>query len=138
MKRNILLIVALFAGLGLVLFATSPGTTKEAAPSVISPAGSIALTVDDSYTEKEVSITADETMLEMLQALDANDSQMQLSTKEYTGLGTLVTGMYDKENGTSGQYWQYRVNDVMPQVGVDAYVLKNGENVEWFFAVSQE
>jgi hypothetical protein len=138
MKRNIILgIVILVVGVGLALVSNYAGTPREAAPQTVPQATSISLSVDGLYAARQVSIATGETILEVLQSLDTSDPALKLTTKEYAGLGTLVTGMGGKENGTGKEYWQYKVNGVMPQIGASAYVLKNGDTVEWYFAASQ-
>jgi len=98
----------------------------------------VSLNVQGLYTDKGIAITADETVLQVLQALDAQDAQLQLTTKVYAGMGTLVTGMHGEVNGAGKSYWQYKVNGVAPQIGADAYKLKSGDTIEWFFGSSQE
>lgn len=98
--------------------------------------GSISLTIEGLYADKSVPVSQDETVLEVLQKLDATDTTLQLLTKEYSGLGTLVIGMRGWENGTGGKYWQYKVNGRMPQIGAGAYTLKDGDAVEWYFGPS--
>ena len=99
---------------------------------------SISLSIQGLYAHKQIETTSEETVLEVLQTLNAADPQLQLSTKTYPGLGVLVDGMYGMKNGDNKKYWQYKVNGVMPQIGADAYKLKNGDSVEWFFGASQE
>jgi hypothetical protein len=113
-------------------------TSRQARTIEQPQTASISLSIQSLYRNKQVSVSAEETVLQVLQALDTQDSQMQLATKEYSGLGTMVTGLHGLQNGTSKQYWQYKVNDVMPQVGAGDYKLKNGDSVEWFFGASQE
>ena len=113
---------------------TAPQDTAEQTPQQ----GSVSLTVQSLYTDKQVGITAGETVLHVLQALNASDTQLQLTSKDYPGMGTLVTGMHGLVNGTNQAYWQYKVNGVAPQIGADAYQLNSGDTVEWFFGASQE
>lgn len=58
--------------------------------------------------------------------------------KEYTGLGSLVTRIGDKENGRDDRYWQYWVNGKYALLGADVYVIKSGDVIEWKFTKSQE
>jgi len=98
----------------------------------------VTLSIEGLYTDKKVSVASGWTLLQVLQELNTKDSAMQLAIKEYAGLGALVEGMGSLHNGDSGKYWQYKVNGVMPQIGADAYVLKDGEMAEWFFGTSEE
>lgn len=108
------------------------------APTTGGTPGSISLAIQGLYADKTVDITAGETALQLLQDLDAVDPAMQLQTKDYAGLGTLVEGMGSLHNGAGGNYWQYKVNDVMPQIGAGAYVLHDSDAVNWYFGASQE
>jgi hypothetical protein len=85
-----------------------------------------------------VPITEQETMLEVLKALDKQDAALKLSTKDYPDMGTLILAMNNQTNGTEKKYWQYKVNGVMPQIGAGSYKLHNGDSVEWFFTTSQQ
>jgi hypothetical protein len=108
--------------------------TQQAAPQ---PA-QVTLTIDGLYSAKPVAITQGQTVLSVLQMLDAQDPQLQLVTKEYAGLGTLIVGMRGVTNGIGKKYWQYKVNGVMPQVGAGQLQLKDGDSVDWFFDSSQQ
>ena len=44
--------------------------------------------------------------------------------------------MYGAANGTDEKYWQYLVDGIMPQIGADQYILKDGESIEWNFEKS--
>ena len=130
------------AGVVLVLIALLGSLTLYAeraqAPADSGTAGSVTLTIEGLYSARQVSIRAGETALQVLADLDAQDPAVQLMTKEYAGLGTLVEGIGSLHNGTGGKYWQYTVDGVMPQVGAGTYVLNSGDAVDWFFAASQE
>ena len=122
----------------LTLQQTQQQTLERTAPDTVQSTPSISLTIAGLYTRKEIPLAKDATVLNMLQTLTASDPSLALTTKEYTGLGTLVVSMHGLKNGTNGNYWQYRVNGVMPQVGAGAYALKAGDSVEWFFGPSQQ
>ncbi len=139
MKKDFLTIAALAVFVVVVVGGTSFFAHRAVAPTVSEPqAGEISLSIQDMYAGKHVSISEGETVLQVLEALNAEDRKLQLSTKTYSGLGTLVVGMATDKNGTEKKYWQYKVNGIMPQIGADAYTLKNGDFIEWFFAASQE
>jgi hypothetical protein len=99
---------------------------------------SITLAVQDLHTDRSIEVTAGETILQVLQELNALDPALTLETKTYAGMGTLVTQLGGHKNGEGDKYWQYKVDGIMPQIGADAYTLKGGERVEWFFSLSQE
>ena len=113
---------------------TTAQPTNQEAPRT----NGVLLSIQGLYVHKQVETTSEETVLEVLQTLNAADPQLQLSTKTYPGLGVLVDGMYGMKNGDNKKYWQYKVNGVMPQIGADAYTLKDGDAVEWSFGPSQE
>lgn len=132
-------------GIGLLLFALTVGlflyTSNTTAPENeiqqdATQVGTVSLTIEGLYTNKPTALSENETVLEVLQTLDSEDQQFQLSTKEYSGLGTLVESIHGKTNGTDTKYWQYKVNGAMPQIGADAFTLHNGDSVEWYFGKS--
>lgn len=139
-RNHIITAAVLLCACAALVFAYTSGRPVPAEPAAqaMPQAGSISLSVQGLYTAKQVALTSNETMLQALQALDAADPALKLSTKEYSGLGTLVVGMHGLVNGTGKNYWQYKVNGVAPQIGAGDYVLKNGDSVEWFFSSSQE
>jgi len=141
MKKNLLKVsilivftLALIGGVSFLINQTKPS------PSPVSQikTATISLSVQDVYEGKQVAITEGETMLRVLEKLNTEDTKLQLSTKSYTGLGTLIDGLGIHKNGTNKKYWQYKVNGVMPQIGADQYSLKSGDSVEWLFAISED
>lgn len=80
---------------------------------------------------------AGETVLKMLSALDKTDPLLKLETKEYVGLGALVTSMYGHTNGVGENYWQYTVNGVAPQVGAGEYRPVPGDRIVWTYEQSK-
>lgn len=97
----------------------------------------IILSIDGLFKNKEVFITGEETILDVLKKIDAVDQALKLSTKDFKDLGTLVDAMGVLKNGTDKKYWQYKVDGVMPQIGADKYKLKGGEKVDWIFTASE-
>lgn len=129
----------LFVCVAIVFLYTSQiPTPVQPANQELPQTSSISLSIQGLYEHKQITITSDETALQVLQTLEVGDPQLQLSTKEYPGMGTLVTGMHGNINGNDKNYWQYKVNGVMPQIGADQLTLKNGDVIEWFFSPSQE
>ena len=108
------------------------------APVVQNQSENVSLTIQGLYAEKQESISADETVLQVLEAANVQDSSIRLETKDYPSMGVLVTGIGTLKNGTEKKYWQYKVNGVMPQIGADQYKLKAGDSIEWLFTDSQE
>lgn len=97
----------------------------------------VKVTIEGIYENKEVVISEHETVLGILRVLNANDSRIQLLTKEYSGLGTLVERIGNRTNGSNNEYWQYKVNGVMPQISADTLEIKDGDVVEWYFEKSE-
>lgn len=122
---------------GLIVYASRVSAPKEPIPQEIGQTGTVSLTVAGLYENRRVSISSGETVLQVLQKIDAQDPLLELSTKEYSGLGALVDGMHGNKNGADNKYWQYKVNGVMPQVGAGELKLKSGDSVEWFFGPSE-
>lgn len=112
----------------------APTTAERETPQ----ASSVSLTIAGLYAGRQVPLTENETVLQVLQGLEAQDPQLKLSTKVYSGMGTLVTGMHGDINGAGKNYWQYKVNGISPEIGADAYKLKRGDRIEWFFGTSEE
>ncbi|OHB10741.1 MAG: hypothetical protein A3G05_00725 [Candidatus Zambryskibacteria bacterium RIFCSPLOWO2_12_FULL_45_14] len=128
-RIGLLVLVAL----GLFIYTNRTIPIEKNINQEVVQAGATSLTIENLYTGKTVLISENETVLEMLEKLDLEDPQVRLSTKEYSGLGVLVESINGKKNGTDSKYWQYKVNDIMPQIGADKYKLKNGDRVEWYF-----
>ncbi len=136
--RHIIGIGLLILAFALGLFAYTSKTTppEKSAVQEVTQTGTVSLTVEGLYGSKSVSISQNETVLEILQTLNAEDPQLELSTKEYSGLGILVESIHGNKNGTDNKYWQYKVNGVMPQIGADKFELNNGDLIEWYFGTS--
>ncbi len=63
---------------------------------------------------------------------------IEFESREYNGLGMLVTKIGSQESGSGKKYWQYWVNGKHPDVGADKYLLKPGDVVEWKFTSATE
>jgi len=68
----------------------------------------------------------------------ASEKSLTFETKDYEGLGSLVTKIGEKENGADKKYWQFWVNNISPEVGASQFVVKNGDVIEWKFLQYQE
>ena len=99
---------------------------------------SVSLSIDGLYDAKSITTQPDETFLSLLQRLNVTDPRLLLKTKEYSGLGVLVEGIGELQNGTDNKYWQYTVNGVMPQIGADKFIVSNGDQIEWSFKASEQ
>jgi len=48
---------------------------------------------------------------------------------------TLVTSIHNAVSGTDGKYWQYYVNNKLPDIGADKCIITNGDVLTWSFEV---
>ncbi|MDP4020766.1 MAG: DUF4430 domain-containing protein [Candidatus Adlerbacteria bacterium] len=136
--QNVGLALMLLAFVWLVFYTSVFQPVPSTQTTTQENTGSVTLTIAELYDHQPMPISAGKTALAVLEELDVRDPAVNLFTKEYAGLGVLVEGIGELRNGTDGKYWQYRINGIMPQVGAGAYVLKDGDLVEWFFDTSQE
>jgi hypothetical protein len=127
-----------FALAAITFVYTNQTPTPQTPVQQVTQSSTVTLNIQSLYTNKAIEVASNETVLEVLQGLNSQDPELALTTKEYSGMGALVTGMHGLVNGKDKKYWQYKVNDVMPQIGAGDYKLKNGDSVEWFFGASQE
>ena len=123
--------------LGLSVYIDRQGDLQNAPTEDVQETINISLSIEDIYVNKSISVAVGDTAYEVLQALDEEDPELLLVAKEYPGLGILIEGINGKINGEDDKYWQYFVNDTMPQVGADKLELKDGDVVEWRYEVSQ-
>lgn len=135
--RNITLAFAV-ALLGIWLFAGWIELPREVEQQEITTEQqTISISIEDIYQDESVRVKGDATVLDVLLTLDKENEQLKLTTETYDGLGTLVTRMGDNTNGDSNRYWQYTVNGIMPQIGVDALEVTEGDHIEWEFKSSE-
>lgn len=127
-----------FALAAITFVHTSQAPIRQTPVQQVAQSSSVTLTIQSLYANKPIEVTQNETVLEVLQGLNEQDPKLSLTTKEYSGMGALITGMHGLINGKDHKYWQYKVNGVMPQIGADQYKLKNGDSVEWLFVASQQ
>ncbi len=140
-KKNVWQIIGLAAIVVLViglpvLLQDKPQNSAPQNTTTVASQELITLSIEGLFENKQVAITPEQTLLQVMQVLNNNDSSIRLLTKDYSGLGTLVEGLGSLTNSTNGEYWQYKVNGVMPQIGAGEYKLQVGDKVEWYFAKS--
>ncbi len=63
-------------------------------------------------------------------------NNLELKTKDYGDMGTLVEGIGSVANGTDDKYWAYYVNGTLGQVAADQYQVKVGDAIEFRFEKS--
>lgn len=140
-KKTIWQIIGIGAIAVALLFGISAIIDRNEVPNepvqVASQTQNATVTIEGLYVDKDVQFSSPRTVLEILQQLDSGWEEVQLTTKEYSGLGVLVESIGGKTNGANDEYWQYKVNGVMPQVGADKLEVKNGDAIEWYFDKSE-
>jgi hypothetical protein len=140
-KKSLQIAVIGLAVLAVLAVVSIISTDRSARPSEVpqahAPAETITLSIEGLYISERFPVPAGQTLLAVLQNLNAQDARLQLQTKEYAGLGVLIESMNGMTNGTDNEYWQYRVNGVMPQVGADVFQITNGDTIEWYFERSE-
>jgi len=128
------IVIALLFGISAI---TERNEVAQKSAQTIPQTQTIDITIEGLYLDKNVQFSSPKTVLEILEQLDMEDEEVQLATKEYSGLGVLVESIGGKTNGANNEYWQYKVNGVMPQVGADKFEVKSGDTVEWYFDKSE-
>ena len=132
-----LVIVLLVIIIGFFVYTNQSAPPAEILEHEVVQTGEISLTIEGLYDDRMVQIYSGDTVLGVLERLQEEDSNVLLVTKEYSGLGVLVEGINDLTNGEDNKYWQFNVNDVMPQIGADKLELEDGDVVEWHFSESE-
>ena len=131
-KIGLLLALVFVAGFGLGASVNLPSLPQTSTPSP----GTVSVMLDygDGAVETydNVSLPANENVFQVMERT-AKESNFAFESKEYEGLGALITKIGDKENGAENRYWQYWVNHKKPEVGASAYTLNSGDFVEWKF-----
>ncbi len=89
--------------------------------------------------ENEIPIQAlsGQTLLGLMRQLNDSDPTLNLQTQDYPGLGSLVVQIGSWSNGLDNKYWQYLVNETVPMVGADQYVIEAGDKIKWEFKQSE-
>jgi hypothetical protein len=76
-----------------------------------------------------------DTALSILERCSEKNS-FSIDTTYYTQFdSTLVNSINNDFGGSNGKYWQYYVNGVLPNIGADKCVIKNGDSLRWSFEV---
>ena len=132
--RITILAFIVIASLGVVSYSTAPRVSDEG--SSASSVRIISAQIVARGINEERHVAEGTSALTVL--TDAvGEHGIPFRTKEYAGMGTLVEKIGDDENGTGGKYWMYYVNGAFALVGADAYVVQEGDVVEWKFELPQ-
>jgi len=112
----------------------APNTVEINNPEVITAY----LEIEGIYTD-EVSVQAvqGQTILGLMQQINSSDPSLNLETQDYPGLGSLVVQIGSWRNGDDNKYWQYEVNDTVPMIGADQYIVNPGDKIKWEFKESE-
>ncbi len=86
----------------------------------------------DVKSYNDVDLTQGENLFDVLKRM-TEEWGLTFEYKEYKDLGTLITKIGDKENGTENKYWQYWVNNKKSGVGASSYSPQSGDIIEWKF-----
>ena|SRR3989338_4800183 len=120
--------------------AIQPAQAPSSETQELRPSATASLMVDFGdgtlKTYLNLQIQPGETLLGVLQRTAAANN-LELATKDYKDLGSLVTKIGSKENGTGKRYWQYWVNNQHPPVGASAYKVQPNDVIEWKFIGEQ-
>ena len=111
---------------------------REIVQNQTPPSASVMLDFEDGVVQSynDIDAPTGTTAFQLLQRTLAT-AHLELGSKEYSGLGTLVTKIGSKENGTDQRYWQYWVNNRHAQVGASSYAVQPGDVIEWKFVPEQ-
>jgi len=97
----------------------------------------VTVSIDGLYKGKSVAAEKHSSVLDVLEILNSENPALNLKSKSYGEMGTLVEKLGTLENGTDEKYWQYTVNGVVPMIGADVYILTNGDTLVWEFKASE-
>ena len=83
--------------------------------------------------EDNVVVFNEETVFNLLkQVAKRNNFELEYTFYEQYN-AYLIDSINGLENGEGGMYWQYYVNDELPMVGSDHFLVSNGDVVKWVF-----
>lgn len=136
-KKTIIILIVLAVGVVILNNAvfTQPqtlNTTVENRERI----GTVLVSIENVISNETVELVEGDTALSVLQKM-SEESDFTLETETYTGLGMLVKTIGNNQNGDDDKYWQYSVNETMPQVGADSLVLSPDDTVLWEFKESE-
>jgi hypothetical protein len=86
--------------------------------------------------EQQITGVVGQTLLGIMRQMNETNPNLNIQTQDYEGLGSLVVQIGAWRNGTDEKYWQYTINDEVPMVGADQYVIQNGDSIKWEFKKS--
>lgn len=108
-----------------------PGSAAAEAPKMTT----MVVHLPNKQPEKvwEVEIANTMTVGELMYAL--KDAQFQFTDTLYPGMGHLVTSVAGFKNaGGEGEYWQFCIDNLASDRGVDEKTVAPGQHVDWHYA----
>jgi hypothetical protein len=138
--RNSLLLMVLSALMLLIVgCADQKAPEKSAPPSLTAPVTaqmtSLVVHLPDDQPSKvwEVQTGGEMTVKELMDAL--KEAQFAFTDTLYPGMGHLVTGVAGIRNaGGEGAYWQFCIDNVASDRGVDEKTVRPGQQVDWHYS----
>jgi hypothetical protein len=113
--------------------------STSATPPAKMGAATVEVHIPDSLPSNKINIEIAAGTTVLLGKAMMNLSQLKLETKEYTGMGHLVTAMMGfRNNENSDRYWQFCVNGVVAAKGIDDTELNAGDKIDWHFVLYNE
>jgi Domain of unknown function (DUF4430) len=112
---------------------TSPPPTPSDIPSAVQVVALVVHLPDDQPSKVwEVEADRDMSVKELMDALAG--AQFQFKDTLYPGMGHLVTNILGMQNpGKDGEYWQFCLDNVASDRGVDEGRVAPGHQVDWYF-----
>lgn len=131
------LVISLYVALALF---TIGGALYYAAPTVLAPVTEAPRDITASLSIESALPLETHTIPSNISALaflinETTEHSIPIQTKEYPGMGTLVETIGEFRNGTDSKYWLYYVNGTSAPVGADAYVVQEGDSIEWKYEI---
>jgi len=83
----------------------------------------------------EIVPSEDSTVFSLLEELSQREN-FEVESTLYEGMGVFVESIDGVRNGTQDKYWQYWVNNELPQVASDKMQIKKNDVIEWRFEAS--
>jgi len=84
---------------------------------------------DNIYIEEE------ETVYNLLVQI-SNRNNFKIESTFYEQFDSLlIDSINEDENGKGDKYWQYYVNEEIPMIGCDKYIVSNGDHIVWSYEI---
>jgi hypothetical protein len=88
---------------------------------------------NDWTNSDNIIVYDDSTVFSILQEFSKRNN-IVFSYTYYEQFDAVLIDSINKDiNGVDGKYWQYYVNDDIPMLGADKYLVTNGDYIEWRF-----